>query len=169
MLVRVGRHDLRLCVLKHDQLPICVTLAEPQDVPVAVVTLHLEVAVVAAIPLIELVADLDLASAEAKPPEHFRRHLAPYRSLRELACLPGLPFRGLRDHIFDQVALILIKHIHGWRSVVLLDPCHDLWPHFRMCLPPDQHAEVLQTHADLAGILDDAYVHDRHSFKARLE
>jgi len=167
--VRVGRQDLRLCILKHDQLPICVTLAEPQDVPVVVVTLHLEVAVVVAIPLIEVVADLDLASAEAKPPEHFRRHVARVGLYANVHVCPGLPFSRLTRPHFRSGSDDPDQTVHGWKSVVLLDPCHDLWPHFRVCLPPDQHAEVLQTHADLAGILDDAYVHDRHSFKARLE
>jgi hypothetical protein len=157
---------LQLCMLKHDQFPICVALAEPQDVPVAVVSLRLQVAVVVAIPLIEVVADLDLASAETKPPEHFRRHVARIGLYASLHVCPGMLTRlHFRSGSNDPDP----KHAHGWKSVVLLDPCHNLRPHFRMCLPPDQHAEVLQTHADLAGILDDAYVHDRRSFKERLE
>jgi hypothetical protein len=60
-----------LRALEHGELPNPVTLIETQDVKIPVIAPNLEVAVVSAMPLIEVVHDLDLASIQAKSPGHF--------------------------------------------------------------------------------------------------
>ena len=57
--------------LEHNQLPFRVNLVEAQDVKISVVAPDLEVAVVSAMPLIEVVDHLDLTSVQAKSPGHF--------------------------------------------------------------------------------------------------
>jgi hypothetical protein len=46
--------------LEHDQLPFQLTLVEAQDIEISIVALQFEIAVIGAMPLIEVIADLDL-------------------------------------------------------------------------------------------------------------
>lgn len=62
---------LRLRALEHNQLPFSSNLVETQDIEMAVVTLDLEVAVVRAMPLIEVINYLDLTCIQAKSSGHF--------------------------------------------------------------------------------------------------
>jgi len=57
--------------LEHNQLPFRSNLVEAQDVEIAVVALDLEVAVVRAMPLIEVIDHLDLTCVQAESSGHF--------------------------------------------------------------------------------------------------
>ncbi|OFW72276.1 MAG: hypothetical protein A2W02_03935 [Alphaproteobacteria bacterium RBG_16_64_48] len=62
--------------MEHDQLPFTPTLIEPQDVEISVPTSDLEVVIVRARPLIEVIAYFDLASIQAESPRHFHSAVA---------------------------------------------------------------------------------------------
>jgi hypothetical protein len=71
-----------------------------------------------AIPLIEVVPDLDVASAEAKPREYsFRRRRDPYRSCMSPRASFFEAYATLRDHILDQAAMIPIKYAIAWTEI----------------------------------------------------
>src|SRR6516164_423345 len=62
--------------LKHNQLPFRTPFVETQNVEVAVIAYQLEVAVLRAVPFIEVVGHLDLAPVEAKAPRHLNSGMA---------------------------------------------------------------------------------------------
>ena len=64
--MEVGVGALGFGALEHDQLPLGLPLIKAQDVGVAVATLHLEVAVLGAMPLIQVVGDIDLTPVEGE-------------------------------------------------------------------------------------------------------
>jgi len=67
----VHRSRFSLRALEHHELPNRAKLVQAQDVEISIVAPDLEVAVVSAMPLIEIIDNLDLTPVQAKSPGHF--------------------------------------------------------------------------------------------------
>lgn len=73
---RKARRSFNLLALEHDQLPFRSDLIEAQNIEISVAAPDLEIAVVLAMPLIEVIHDLDLPSIQAEAAEHFDTAMA---------------------------------------------------------------------------------------------
>jgi hypothetical protein len=73
---RNARWSFNFLALEHDQLPFRSNLIEAQNIEISVAAPDLKIAVVLAMPLIEVIHDLDLPSIQAEAAEHFDTAMA---------------------------------------------------------------------------------------------